>query len=317
MERYQDLRQAGATRAELAGRVRRGELVRVRRGAFRQPGALSPEQEHLELVAAMAGSMVQGAVVSHASAAVLHGLPVPKDVLGRMFVTTPGVGRVTRHLHRYDATVPESGLVPLGRAREFGELLKRAPSGATDLAKLPVTSLARTAVDLARCLAYHHGVAVIDAALRAGVDREELRAEVELARRRPGNARARLAVDFGDGRAESPGESWSRVQLAALGLPMPKLQTKIFDAGGEFVARVDFDWEDYGVVGEFDGDIKYGRLLTPCQDINTVIRKERAREERIRRQGRWVIRWITKEVFNPKVFKDIIESGLRNGVRRR
>ncbi len=317
MERYQDLRQAGVTRAELAGRVRRGDLVRVRRGAFRKSGALAPEEEHLELMAAMADSLVKGAVVSHASAAVLHGLPVPKEVLGRVFVTTPGVGRVTKHLHRYDARVPEAACLQLGRLPEFGALSELMVGGAADLAGLPVTSRARTVVDLARSLAYHHAVAVVDAALRAGIGRDELETELELARRHRGNARARMAVDFGDGRAESPGESWSRVQMAALGLPMPKLQTEFFDVHGKLVARVDFDWEEYGVVGEFDGDIKYGRLLKPGQDVNTVVRKERAREERIRRQDRWVIRWITKELFNEKVFKNIIETGLRNGLRRR
>ncbi|WP_425307868.1 hypothetical protein AADG42_03645 [Ammonicoccus fulvus] len=317
MERYQDLRRAGVTRAELAGRVRRGDLVRVRRGAFRKPGTLTPEEEHLELMAAMTGSLVKGAVVSHASAAVLHGLPVPRDVLGRVFVTTPGVGRVTRHLHRYDARVPEAGCVELGRLPEFGALSRLMVGEGTDLSGLPVTSLARTVVDLARSLAYHHAVAVVDAALRMGVGRDALEAELELARRRPGNARARMAVEFGDGRAESPGESWSRVQMAALGLPKPGLQTELFDVDGKLVARVDFDWEEYGVVGEFDGDTKYGRLLKPGQDVNTVVRKERAREERIRRQDRWVIRWVTKELFNEKLFRQIIETGLKNGLRRR
>lgn len=124
-------------------------------------------------------------------------------------------------------------------------------------------------------------------------------------------------MNFGDGRAEGPGESWSRVQMATLGLPMPQLQTRILDARGEFVARVDFEWEEYGVVGEFDGKTKYGRLLKPGQHVDTVVRQERAREERIRRQSRWVIRWNTKELFDADMFKQIILTGLKNGTRRK
>ena len=52
----------------------------------------------------------------------------------------------------------------------------------------------------------------------------------------------------------SPGESLSRVQMFLLNLPRPELQQEIRDAEG-LVGVVDFGWD--GVVGEFDGKVKY------------------------------------------------------------
>lgn len=69
---------------------------------------------------------------------------------------------------------------------------------------------------------------------------------------------AARAVEFGDGRAESVGESWLRVALADFGLPAPLPQAEIRDERGVLVARVDFLFEQYGVIVEFDGAVKYG-----------------------------------------------------------
>ena len=73
-----------------------------------------------------------------------------------------------------------------------------------------------------------------------------------------GRARASssTALDFADGRAANPGESWSRVVLASAGSRTRR------PAGGGLRRRrasigyVDFGWK--GVVGEFDGRYKYG-----------------------------------------------------------
>lgn len=81
-------------------------------------------------------------------------------------------------------------------------------------------------------------------------------------------------------------------------------------------ARVDFDWEEYGASGEFDGKDKYGRLLRPGRTTGEAVMFEKAREEVVRRHGRWIFRWNDAEVKEPKIFKRIIENGLANGLRR-
>lgn len=68
----------------------------------------------------------------------------------------------------------------------------------------------------------------------------------------------------------------SRVRLMEEGLPRPELQQEIFGPDGRLVARVDFRWKEYKTVGEFDGKIKYGRLLKPGQRIEDVIFEEKS-----------------------------------------
>lgn len=295
MEHYRHLLANGLTPGEVSRQVRSGELISLRRGAFTRPGLIdSPEARHLELIAATVPALSDVSVLSHMSAAVLHELPVPLTVLDKVHVTRAGAkGRATRHTHVHGAKLAAEDVIHLRGWR--------------------VTSLARTVVDSARWLDYAHGVAVVDAALRQGLDRTVLDEEVAKARRRRHNARARQAVAFGDGRAESAGESRSRVAMAQLGLPMPTLQREFFNTNGELLARVDFDWEEFGTCGEFDGLVKYGRLLRPGQTTESVILYEKQREERVRDCGRWLVRWNDKDLKDLRNFRRILEGGFRYG----
>lgn len=103
--------------------------------------------------------------------------------------------------------------------------------------------------------------------------------------------------------------------MIELGIPLPALQVTLYDRHGEEVARPDFDWAEQGLVGEFDGAVKYGRLLGPGQDLVDVILAEKAREERIRRQGRWVVRWTASDLFPALKFRDLMRDAWRAGIR--
>lgn len=259
---------------------------------------MTPEAQHLQLLEATHPSLASGTVFSHSTAGVLHGLPLPIPQLTKVHITRPGSsGRATRSVWRHTAALPTESV--------------------TEVADLRVTTIERTVVDLARWLPYEDAVAVVDAALRLGVDRAGLDVEVERARRRRFNERARRAVAFGDPRAESPGESRSRVLMAQLGLPRPELQREFRTAAGAVDARVDFDWDEFGVCGEFDGHTKYGRLLRPGQSVEQVIHFEKRREELLRTHGRWTVRWDNNNLKDPQHFRPIIESGFRNGPKGR
>lgn len=97
------------------------------------------------------------------------------------------------------------------------------------------------------------------------------------------------------------------------GLPIPTLQFVVRDRDGVHVARVDFAWEDLGVVGEYDGKVKYGRLLKPGHDVGEVVHQEKLREERIRRCGWWIGRFIEAELREIDQFRagvlDIFRCG--------
>ena len=45
---------------------------------------------------------------------------------------------------------------------------------------------------------------------------------------------------------------------------------------------IDFAWPKHGVYGEFDGRVKYGRLLKPGQDPGDVVFAEKRREDLVR-----------------------------------
>ena len=69
--------------------VRAGELTRVRRGAYAVSGEddLEPTVVHLRLLEATMPQCDPTTVVSHTSAAVVHGLPVWNEHLARTRVT--------------------------------------------------------------------------------------------------------------------------------------------------------------------------------------------------------------------------------------
>lgn len=180
------------------------------------------------------------------------------------------------------------------RARGRGSSLVRPHVGrdapGTEHSGLLVTSVARTVVDLARTSSLMSAVAAADHALRHGLcSREDLVDEVDAVKPRVrGRRTARLVVALADPLSMSPGESLSRVQMFLLNLPRPTLQQEVNDSDG-LIGFVDFGWE--GVVGEFDGKVKY-RLPDGAdpREATEILWREKAREDRLRRRSR-VARW--------------------------
>jgi hypothetical protein len=267
---------------------RDGDLVRVRRGAYALGDKTGEfvEERHRRLILATAPQVQDGAIFSHGSAAVLHGLPVWSGAVARVHVTRnrrgKGIKRSVVHVHG----------APL------------QPSEIVLIDNLPVTSPARTVLDLARTLPMTQAVAAGDRALALGLTREELDAGLLAMERWPGIRAARRVVGFLDGRSESAGESISRVRLVEEGLPRPEPQQEIFGPDGRLVARVDFGWKEHKTVGEFDGKIKYGRLLKPGQRIEDVIFAEKLREDAVRDLGLQVVRWISQDLYRPGVLRE-------------
>src|SRR5436190_23311094 len=73
----------------------------------------------------------------------------------------------------------------------------------------------------------------------------------------PGGLQAEQVCGLADARVETPGESVSRFMFVEEGVEMPELQVWIDMPDGGPSARVDFLWRKRGVIGEFDGKIKY------------------------------------------------------------
>ena len=153
---------------------------------------------------------------------------------------------------------------------------------------VPVTSAARTVLDLGCRRPPEHAVADIDAVLRAtGVSVADV---VRLADRYPGRRgirRARRALDLADGGAESPRETWLRLLLVGSGRPRPRTQIRVRDEFGQVVARVDMGWEELRIAVEYDGDHHWTNRRQLARDIR--------RTEELRDLGWIVIRVVADD----------------------
>ncbi|CAA9217064.1 MAG: hypothetical protein AVDCRST_MAG57-383 [uncultured Blastococcus sp.] len=268
---------------ELGRLVRAGSLVRLRRGAY-VDGTLPADAAatHRLLVHATLAGLRRPAVVSHQSAAVLLGLPLWDVPLDRVHVTRrPDAWNATgRVLCCHVARLRDDELV------EVDGLL--------------VTGPVRTALDLARSLPHEAAVVALDAALRIGLlSLETLRTRLfDIAGTRGSRSAAR-AVQFADGRSESVGESRSRVILDRWKLAPSALQFEVRSADGGLVGRTDFAWEEQRLLGEFDGRVKYGRLLRPGQEPGDAVFEEKRREDAVRDEGWGVVRWVWSDLARP------------------
>ncbi|MDO5678199.1 MAG: hypothetical protein Q4G35_11910 [Propionibacteriaceae bacterium] len=170
---------------------------------------------------------------------------------------------------------------------------------ATMIGDLPVTTVARTVVDVAR----HDdrtgwGFATGDRALRMGLTSvEELDEQLRRAARRPWIKLARQIVGLLDPLSESPGESRSRWLMFQGGIPQPALQVDVPVMGGRVVYTPDFMWEEYGVLGEFDGDYKYD--LVPGTD---EWKARKRRDEALQAEGWVIVHWAWEDLSNPVAF---------------
>src|SRR3954453_8638966 len=107
---------AGFSDDEVRRLLRIGDLTRVRRGSYVVgPLPEEPVQRHRLAITAATRALAGDAVVSHASAAVLYGLPLWNVPLGRVHVTRdrPTGGRRGRivHVHTAPLHVDEIALV--------------------------------------------------------------------------------------------------------------------------------------------------------------------------------------------------------------
>ncbi|GBE67289.1 hypothetical protein MFM001_37510 [Mycobacterium sp. MFM001] len=124
-----------------------------------------------------------------------------------------------------------------------------------EVAGMPITSPARTALDFGCWYPTMTAVAAIDALGRATKIKAD---DVDLLLRRyagrRGIAGARYAIDLFDAGAQSPKESWLRVVLIQGGLPRPRTQIPVLNEFGNAIAYLDMGWVDPKVAVEYDGD---------------------------------------------------------------
>ncbi|MDI2098532.1 hypothetical protein [Ruicaihuangia caeni] len=261
----------------------------MRRGAYviSDVWQRMPEGDRQQLRArAVAGTRASDVVMSHWSAAALHGLPL--------------IGTWPTEVHILSRSRS-------GRSRN-GVVEHVAPISELDITTidgLRLTSLPRTLVDMAAVLPLAAGVAMADSALFVG--RGEARCTAgevleALARRGPMRAHRRVArmIELARTCAESPLESASRVVIIECGFPLPDLQREFCDGAG-LIGRPDFAWPQHRLVGEADGELKYlDERYRGGRSVEQVVLDEKYREDRLRALGFRVVRWGWRDVMKPE-----------------
>lgn len=233
------------------------------------------------------------AILSHASAAAVHRLPTLAPDRSAVHLTNRrsagGYRRGDRHVH--NGLLPDDQVVLVDG--------------------LSVTSLERTAVDVAATGDFAQALVVFDAALRAGAQPDLMWAMLDDRRGRRGTGVARRSLEAANPAAESVGESWSRAQMIEAGLPVPELQVRYVAKGGSYYT--DFSWNGL-LVGEFDGMVKYGREHRPDESLRTAFLREKSREDDIRALGPMVLRWIWADLPNGSFLVGLREWLVRLGI---
>lgn len=280
----------GVSKAMITTRQNRGDLLRVRHGVYLARSAWPDDPSAQHLIRAYAEIAANpAAVLSHQSAALAWHLPAP----GRAW-----------HEQPVSITLPAgcgfsaSQVVGVHHVAELP-----ASHLGTDAAGYPVTSLPRTAIDLAADLPLPQALVVLDAASRqlcSGFVTEPRRSDltnprlVEAARellartaaeRRRSSVQAAIAL--AEPCRESAAESLSAGEFEVAGLPRPAFQVPIRTPMGTLFP--DCYWRDANLIGECDGAVKY-------RDSDAYVR-EKEREQVFRDLDYRVVRWLAREIM--------------------
>ncbi|MEV6412874.1 hypothetical protein [Kribbella sp. NPDC051718] len=244
-------------------------------------------------------------VVSHHTAAELNGLRVwsddsaSRELSDAVWLTCkPGADR--RNKKRDDL------------------VLRRASLPSADLRTLqglPITSIARTTVDLARELPLPEAIVTVDHALATEVRREELELVLRRQRRWPGVRRAQYAIAFGDPRSESALESIARALFERAGLPAPVLQAQFWEGQWWADERVDFWWPQFRTIVEADGLAKFE--APTVKQRRRILRRAFERDQRLADRDLELVHFGWEDaVLRPAELAGRLKAAFARGSRR-
>jgi hypothetical protein len=266
--------------------IRAGEWVRVRNGAycFRDTWAAAEAVARHWIRARAVMRVMEGRVaLSHISSLVAQGVPVWGADLSMVHVTRldRGASRRECNVHHHKGRLKDDDLI------QRGGLLMTVPP--------------RAVLEAGTLSSVESGLVSTDGALHLGlVTPDELARGYEVMSQWPGAQTLQLVLRLADARSASPGESRSRYLFWSQGLPAPDLQFDVRDENGVLIGTCDFAWPAHRLLGEFDGKIKYGRLLLPGQTPGDAVFAEKRREDRLREATQWsLIRFVWDDLGRP------------------
>ncbi|WP_394214029.1 endonuclease domain-containing protein [Brachybacterium vulturis] len=322
-------RELGVSSRRLAG----DEFVRL------FPGLHMPRHSPADLDAmcrALQQVVVPGAVLSHTTAAVLYGIPVPHAADGRIGMLLsrrdPHTGRRTVSLRRRrdDPSAgprSETDLEQLGDAEVtlcIPRLHCRVPPG-TRLSAGPHVSVHRMhpgrtrrvhglclsspgemLLELAQHLEHDEVVIALDHVLGPQESFGPLRRPMLRDRLAPYEGRRgyrSLLRALGDARdaVESPGETRTRLLLLRAGFPEPTPNLPVRDPDSGEIRRLDIAYPELKIAIEYDGDIHRSR---------NAWRQDQARQDSLESVG-WTFRRLTMtDIREPARFLDALRRSV-------
>ena len=227
-------------------------------------------------------------VASHVSAAVEYDSP------------TWGLDLAVTHLTRLDG---EAGRKEAGVQQHCGRLIE---GDVVSRNGIEMCSPTRTAIEVTMVAGVEPSLVVVNHLLHHALTTEAALAERYTAEgaameRWPRSLTSDLVLRLANPKLESAGETRTFMLCFRHHVPIPEPQVDVTDPNGIVVARVDFAWPEFKVFLEFDGKIKYQKLLKPGETVTDVVLREKRREELICRLTGWrCIRITWADLENPE-----------------
>lgn len=123
------------------------------------------------------------------------------------------------------------------------------------LQQMSVTTVARTAFDLARRGCADKAVENLDSLARAThFKADDVMRVLDDHPRVRGRRRVGQLLELVDEGAQSPKETWLRLLLVNAGFPRPRTQIPVYASGGYPRYYLDMGWEEFMVAVEYDGE---------------------------------------------------------------
>lgn len=285
---------------DLVHALRDGLIARIRHGAYTFTDVWNSADEiarHSLRAHAVLRSHRAPVALSHTSAAVEHGLRLFKPDLSKVHVLTRGerLARTTGDVvyHRGDYADGDFTLVNGRWAVE------------PVLAGLQTASL----VDVAS------GMVVLDSVIDLELGSlERIHGGLRRIGGHPFSRRLQITVRLVREGSNSVGESLSRHLMWSQHLPEPELQFEVRDEWGRLIGITDFAWPGHGLLGEFDGMTKYGRLRKKGETPGEAVEREKKREDHLREETGWLmVRIIWSQLFTPGATAARIRRQLERG----
>jgi len=245
---------------------------------------LDDEGRHSVRARAVLRQAVAPAVLSHVSGVLEFDAPLW------------GIPLVDVHTTRLDGRI---GRQEAGIRQHAGAI---GPGDVTERNGIAVMSPTRLGLEITTMADVERSLVVVNHLLHVGLTTPaQLAGRYRTMTHWPRTLTTDLVLRLANPKVESVGESRSIYLCYAQSLPMPESQFEIKDASGRVLWRVDFAWPKLGVFLEFDGRIKYEKLVKEGERASDVVLREKEREAQICRLTGWrCIRITWADLMHPE-----------------